>query len=189
METIEKIIGYLLKFLSLSSKRARAKNQRIIDYLDECTKHFTIIISHEKYSQVELEVSHKWLKHAHLDLLRNLGNLLTAQELDILRQSLMSGRIYYHAVRYSKVSDDQILDDYKGRLQRYIENVYDQREFRHNSNERILKDLVKYGKPIPEKEREYILSKVKTVCIEDLARIYAFKERLKTRHIYIIDAN
>lgn len=134
----------------------------------------------------EIEYAHTWLKQAYLDLFNTIGNLASPKECDIIRQSIVSARVLYHAIRYGKVEDESTQKDYEERLIRYTKQVYDQVEFRPNSNELFLRELAKDGKSIQESDRTRILNHIKEVCMEDIARIDSLKEVIKTRRVYVV---
>ncbi len=183
---IEKLIRWLLKLLHLRARREKEKSQRVIEYIDQCLMHMRTVMHQNGLHDSEVEYAHTWLKQAHFDLPNIVKNLATPKECDILRQSLISARVFYHAVRYGKVDEERIKNDYEERFTRYVCQVYDQNSFRKNSNETILRDLVRDGEVIQESERKRILENLMTVCMEDIARIDSLKEQLKTRQVYVV---
>lgn len=183
---IVKLIGWLLNLLDLHARREKEKSRRVVEYIDLCLTHMHTVMHQDGSRSHEVEYAHAWLKQAHLDLLNVVENLLTAKECDILRQSLMSGRIFYHAVRYGKIDDDKIQQDYEERFTRYVCRVYDQDSFRQSSNEVVLRDLVRDGRVIGAAERKEVLEQIEMVCMEDIARIDSLKEQIKTRQVYLV---
>lgn len=189
METVfGKIINWILKLLNMFARHEKAKTQRVIEYIDQCLIHMRTVMHQNGLKLSEVDYAHKWLKQAHLDLLNVVESMVAPKECDILRQSLLSARVLYHAERYGKVDEKQIRNDYEERHTRYVCNVYDQTSFRQSSYEVVLCNLVRDGNVIQESERSLVLDKLKEVCMEDIARIDSLKEQFKTRQVHVITA-
>ena len=188
LKLLERLVTGLIKLLSAIGNHQRQKSKRAIEYIDTCLEHMKVILDDDEYRKSEIEYSHSWLKGAHLDIFSAVGNLVTPKECDLIRQSLMSARIFFHVSRYGKVSEIAIRHDYQERLARYETGCHDQKDFRQNSNEKVLAAIVKDGHVVSLGERAYMLEKLKTVCVEDVARIDALRETLKTRQVFIIGA-
>src|SRR5699024_7729462 len=150
----------------------------------KCLEHLRVLITPESHAESEIEYSRKFLQRAYQEVPEILDNIATAKEGDIIRKSLMAGRVYYHAVRYGKVEDDHIKSDYEDRFNTYIEHIYPSDDFRQNSNEKVVKELVRDGKVIPKEERSTVLNYIEQVCREDIARIESLRERIKSRQIF-----
>src|SRR5699024_537956 len=97
------LLSLFLKLFPLVLKQQREKNQRVIEYIDKCLEHLRVLITPESHAESEIEYSRKFLQRAYQEVPEILDNIATAKEGDIIRKSLMAGRVYYHAVRYGKV--------------------------------------------------------------------------------------
>ncbi|WP_211165482.1 hypothetical protein [Pseudoalteromonas arctica] len=110
-----------------------------------------------------------------------LNCIATPVECDIIKNSIASARIYYHAVKEGKVVNENLSIDYDSRYQLYVNHIYDQNSFRQSSYETFLRQLVKDKREIDKGYVQMELQKIKEVCQEDVARIMSLKEQLKTR--------
>ena len=180
------MLKLMFKILCILSKREKEKKSRVIEYIDKCLEHLKVILFYEKHTEQEIEYSRKFLQGAYQNIYLALDGVASPREADQIKKSLMAGRVYYHAVKYGSVNDDTIKADYTDRLHAYVTNMYKQDEFRQNSNEVVLKELIVDGKTISREEREYKLSKIKSVCEEDIARIETLREVLKTRVVFYL---
>lgn len=186
MDKLVELVTWLLKLISFRSKKEKQKLQRAIEYIDDALKHLKCIVNHEASNESEVEYSHKHLRNAHFNIFPVLGKVLTGQDCNIIRQSLMSGRIYYHAVKYGKVSEEDIKRDYEERFYLIANNIYDNRTFRYNSNEKVLKELVKDGRVVSGDERKQVLNEIKATCLEDISRIETLRDRYKSQQVLIL---
>jgi hypothetical protein len=157
-----------------------------VEYIDKCLEHLSILFHYEKHTEEEHEYARVFLQQAHREVFKILDGVATGKECDIIKKSLMAGRIYYHAVKYGAVNDEQIKVDYRDRLCAYVDQIYTQKEFRQNSNEPVLKELVENGAVISAEDRIDKLSKIKTVCREDIVRIEILRDMLKTRQVFYV---
>jgi len=156
-------------------------------------EHLKVIMNYDAQNQHEIEYSRSFLQVAYHEIHSHLDGVASAKECDVIRKSLMGGRIYYHAARYGKVTDNEIKSDYEDRYYAYNNHIYDLEKmpnsemplFRLNSNEPLFRYLIKDGKVIPKESREYELNKMKTVCREDIQRIEWLREALKTKKVKI----
>lgn len=181
------IIQLLLQVLSKLDKEAINKHKRIIEYIDTLIESFNVIINYDKYTKNELDFAHKKLKISYHDIMPAIGDILDAQTIERIKLSLMSGRVLYHVICYSKVTDVDTIQDYEYRFNIYTKyQYYSSDEFRQNSYEKFIKHIVKDGEVIDEKEKKMKLSHLREVCMEDIARINSIKEEIKTKLIYIV---
>ncbi|MBW4056166.1 MAG: hypothetical protein HIU83_12360 [Proteobacteria bacterium] len=179
-------LTWLLKLMSFRSKKEKQKLQRAIEYIDDSLKHLKCLINHETSNESDMEYSHAHLKTAHFNIFPILGKVLTGQDCNIIRQSLMSGRIYYHAVKYGKVSDEDIKRDYEERFYLIANNIYNSNTFRHNSNEKVLRELVKDNRVVSGDERKVVLDEIKATCLEDISRIETLRDKYKSQQVLIL---
>ena len=181
------LIQFLLKILAKLDKEEINKHKRIIEYIDALTENFNVIINYDKHTKNELDFAHKKLKISYNDIMPTIGNILDAQTIERIKLSLMSGRVLYHVICYSKVTDEDTIQDYEDRFNIYTKHqYYSSDEFRQNSYEKFIKYIVKDGEIVEEKEKKTKLSNLREVCMEDIARINSIKEELKTKLIYIV---
>lgn len=177
LKVIQSLIQYRKSKLS-------NKTQRVIEYIDMCLSHMDKIMGYQKdVNDAEIDQSRKFLKGAYHEMALQLDGVATTVECDIIRNSIVSARIYYHAVKEGKVVDQDLIYDYESRYYIYINNTYDQKEFRQNSYEAFVKQLIKDGREIDKNYIQMELQKILEVCQEDVARISLLKERLKTRKV------
>ena len=181
MQILDKLIEWIIKLLTFMSVSRKAKLNRVVDFIDKCVEHMKTILYQNNEDVEQVEFSRKWLQQAHQDIFDIVGSLVNASECDILRNSIVSARVFHHAVQYGKVDDERIKFDYSERFVRYTNGSYDQQRFRQNSNEVVLKKLVFDGLVINEEIRKHVLENLKDVCEEDVARVSILKEKIKTR--------
>ena len=176
------IVSIAFKVLGLRTTRQKEKTQRVVEYIDTCLDHMQNIMSYKNdVSEGNIEQSRKFLQQAYLELPLQLDGVATTVECDIIKNSIASARIYYHALKEGKILDSCLEQDYESRYQLYVHHVYDPRLFRQNSYETFLRQLVKDKREIDKKHVEMELQKIKEVCQEDVARIMCLREKLKTR--------
>ncbi|KOY46513.1 hypothetical protein ACX03_05920 [Vibrio parahaemolyticus] len=132
-------------------------------------------------NEASVEQSRKFLQQAYRELPLQLDGVASTVECDVIKNSIASARIYYHAVKEGKVLDSSLENDYESRFQLYVNNVYDQQLYRQNSYETFLRQLVKDKREIDKAYVSMELQKIKEVCQEDVARIMSSREQLKTR--------
>ncbi|OEF50749.1 hypothetical protein A1OW_24300 [Enterovibrio norvegicus] len=132
-------------------------------------------------NEASVEQSRKFLQQAYRELPLQLDGVASTVECDVIKNSIASARIYYHAVKKGKVLDSILENDYESRFQLYVNHVYDQQLYRQNSYETFLRQLVKDKREIDEAYVSMELQKIKEVCQEDVARIMSLREQLKTR--------
>ena len=184
---IKWFLDKLQKIILRQSTIEKNKQKRVIEYLEECIAKFHTIMDHEIRNRNEVEYAHQWLKRAHQDIYNQVENIVTPKECDIIRQSLMSARVYYRANMYGCVGDGAAIQkDYTERLSKYTHHVYEQKEMRENSNEIVLVELVRDGRALGQDERKDKLARIKTVCMEDMTRIESIKEVAKSRLVFMI---
>lgn len=176
------ILDIVLNLIGLRTAKQKEKIQRVVDYIDNCLQHMDNIMGYKKdVNEASVEQSRKFLQQAYLELPFQLNGVASTIECDVIKNSIASARIYYHAVKEGKVLDSCLENDYESRYQLYVNQVYDQQLFRQSSYETFLRQLVKDKREI---DRDYVtmeLQKIKEVCQEDVARIMSLKEILKTR--------
>ena len=182
---LQLIINWVIKILGFKVAQEKEKVQRVIDYIDTCMEHMHTIMGYANYSENVVEQSRKFLQGAHQDIAIHLDKVATTKECDIIKKSLMSARVYFHAIKDGEVRDEQIKNDYQERYFAYTNNTYSQDEYRQNSYEKFLKYLVNDGEHIDPKDMNYELQRIREVCQEDVARIQFLKERLKTRKVIV----
>lgn len=176
------IFDIILKLLNLRTTKQKEKTQRVVDYIDTCLQHMNVIMGYKKdINEANVEQSRKFLQQAYLELPLQLDGVASTIECDVIKNSIASARIYYHAVKEGKVLDSCLESDYESRYQLYHHQIYDQLLFRQNSYEAFLRKLVKDKHEIDKTYVKMELQKIKEVCQEDVARIMSLKERLKTR--------
>ncbi len=175
------VTDLLYKFLGLQSSKEKEILQRVIEYIETCVEHMENIMGMNSSNQTQVEYSRKFLQGAYQEMPIHLNELAKPVECDIIKKSLMSARIYYHAVKEGEVRDEDLKIDYQERLSTYRNNVYDQKMFRQNSYEQFLYDMVMHGRKIDKNNPNYSLQKILEVCREDVAKINLLKERLKSR--------
>ncbi len=185
IKPIHIVVNWLLQLVGIRTSQQKEVIERVIEYINNCLNHLERIMFFEKYSEDEIEYSRRFLQSAYHEIFEHLNGVASAKQCDIIRKSLMGGRIYYHAIKYGKVTEEQIKADYEDRLYAYKNDVYSQREFRQSSNEPVLTELVKNGTVISDDDRDYQLGKIITVCREDIERIESLREKLKTRKVLI----
>jgi len=179
-----RIAGLILQIFGIKSAKQKEKTQRVIDYIDTCLEHMNTIMGYQKdVNESSVEQSRKFLQNAHHEINLHLNNVATAIECDIIKNSIASARIYFHAVKEGKVIDDALITDYESRYHLLSKDVYGQRNFRQNSYEAFLRQLVIGERVIDKDYVQMELQKIKEVCQEDVARISSLKEELKTRKV------
>lgn len=179
-----KILDFGLKLIGLHSSRQKEKIQRVIEYIDTCLEHMENVMGYKKdTNEVSVEQSRKFLQVSYHEISLHLNGVATPIECDIIKNSIASARIYYHAVKEGKVIDNELETDYESRNYLYRNNVYDQKTYRESSYEAFLSKLVKGKCEIDTKHAQMELQKIKEVCREDVARISSLKEKLKTRKV------
>ncbi len=186
MEFIKPIhftVNWIVKLLGFRTAQEKERVQRVIDYIDTCLEHMRKIMGYEEHPEAVVEQSRSFLQGAHHELPIHLNKVATAVECDIIRKSIMSARIYYHALKDGEVNDEQIKRDYQERYYAYVSNLYDQDDYRQNSYERFLNDLVNYGVKMDKEWLDHDRQKIRQVCQEDVSRIMLLQEQLKTRRI------
>lgn len=183
LKPFKMIVDLILRLFGIRAYREKEKVQRVIEYIDTCVHHLKVVMQFDDHNESETDYSRVFLQKAYHEVPKHLDGVATAKESDIIRKSLMGGRVYYHAARYGEVSDDQIKADYEDRFYAYVNHIYDGTDFRQNSNEPILSHLVKDGKVIPKEKREHELQQLRCVCREDIQRIESLREQLKTRRV------
>ena len=177
-----KLIGIALQAFGIRSAKQKEKTQRVIDYIDTCLEHMENIMGYKKdINEASVEQSRKFLQSAYHEMTSQLNGVATPIECDIIKNSIASARIYFHAVKEGKVVNKSLIIDYESRYQLYINHNYDQNKFRQNSYEMFLRQLVKDKREIDKNYVEMELQKIKEVCQEDVARIMSLREILKTR--------
>ncbi|CAH0540318.1 hypothetical protein [Vibrio marisflavi] len=179
---MEKIVNFVFKVVGLRTAKQKEKTQRVVDYIDTCLEHMQKIMGYSNDpSSASIEQSRKFLQQAYLELPIQLDGVASTIECDIIKNSIASARIYYHAVKEGKVLDSCLESDYESRFQLYTKHIYDQQMFRQNSYEAFLKQLVKDKREIDKQYIDHELQKIMEVCQEDIARIMILRETLKTR--------
>lgn len=179
---MEKILSLLLQAMGIRSAKQKEKTQRVIDYIDTILDHMGNVMGYKKdINEASIEQSRKFLQNSFIELPLQLDGVASTIECDIIKNSIASARIYYHAVKEGKVLDSCLEHDYESRLQLYVSQVYDQQMYRQNSYETFLRQLVKDKREIDKDYLSMELQKIKEVCQEDIARIMSLKEKLRTR--------
>lgn len=177
-----KFASLALQLFGIKTARQKEKTQRVIEYIDTCLEHMENIMGYKKdVNESSVDQSRKFLQQAYLELPLQLDGVATTVECDIIKNSIASARIYYHAAKEGRVIDISLESDYESRFQLYQNNIYDQKVFRQNSYEAFIKQLVKDKRKIDKNYVRMELQYIEEVCQEDVARIMALRERLKTR--------
>ena len=149
-----KLIGVALQAFGMRSAKQKEKTQRVIDYIDTCLEHMENIMGYKKdVNEASVEQSRKFLQSAYHEMAFQLNGVATPVECDIIKNSIASARIYFHAVKEGKAVNEDLTIDYESRYQLYINHIYDQKEFRQNSYETFLRQLVKDKREIRSEER------------------------------------
>jgi predicted MPP superfamily phosphohydrolase len=180
------LIDLLLKIVTKLDKEQIQEHNRIIDYLDTLLKNFTVLVEYDKHTQNELDFAHKKLRVFYQDIMITIGDLVDAQTLEKIKISMMSGRVLYHAICYSKIEDKDVKNDYEYRYNYYVNQEYYGLDLRQNSYEKFLKYMVKDGEVIDENDRKRRIGQIIEVCHEDIARITSLKEQVKTKLVFIV---
>lgn len=183
LKPFQLIMNWIIKLLGMRTSQEKERVQRVIDYIDTCLDHMNKIMGYEEHAQPVVEQSRMFLQGAHHELPKHLDKVATAKECDIIKKSLMSARIYYHALQDGAIRDKQIKNDYQERYYAYKNNIYDQKEYRQSSYEAFLKQLVNDGREMDSAYMNHERQKIREVCQEDVSRIMLLKERLKTRRV------
>lgn len=172
-------------FFNIRSSKNKDKIQRVVDYIDTCLDHMNNVMSYEKgINESAVDQSRKFLQSAYHEMALQLDGVASPVECDIIKNSIASARIYYHAVKEGQIVDDENLSiDYESRYQLYRQNTYGQTTYRQNSYETFLKQLVKDKREIDKNYVKIELEKIKEVCREDVGRIMSLKEKLKTKKV------
>jgi len=179
-----KLVGLVLQVFGIRSAKQKEKTQRVIDYIDTCLEHMENIMGYKKdINEASIEQSRKFLQTSYHEMALQLNGVATTIECDIIKNSIASARIYYHAVKEGKVIDDDLSIDYESRYQLYKNNTYDQQRFRQSSYETLIWKLIKDKRKINKEYVERELQMIIEVCQEDFARIMSLKEQLKTRKV------
>lgn len=184
IDAMLRLVSLVLQMVGMRTAKQKEKTQRVVDYIDTCLEHMENIMGYKKdINEASIEQSRKFLQQAYRELPLHLDGVASTIECDIIKNSIASARIYYHAVKEGKVLDSSLESEYESRFQLYINNVYDQQLFRQNSYETFLRQLVKDKREIDKAYVSMELQQIKEVCQEDVARIMALREQLKTRKI------
>ena len=177
-----KIFSLVLQIFGMRTAKQKEKTQRVIDYIDTILTHMENIMGYKKdVNEASVQQSRKFLQLAYLELPLQLNGVATTIECDVMKNSIASARIYYHAVKEGKVIDSCLEKDYESRFQLYTNHIYEQEFFRQNSYETFLRQLVKDKREIDKKYVSMELQKIQEVCQEDVARIMLLREKLRTR--------
>ncbi|WP_254623324.1 hypothetical protein [Vibrio cholerae] len=177
-----RVVSIFLQLVGIRTAKQKEKTQRVVEYIDTCLEHMENIMGYKKdTNEASVEQSRKFLQQAYRELPLQLDGVASTVECDVIKNSIASARIYYHAVKEGKVLDSSLENDYESRFQLYANHVYDQQLFRQSSYETFLRQLVKDKREIDKAYVSMELQKIKEVCQEDVARIMSLKERLKTR--------
>ncbi|MCS0433590.1 hypothetical protein [Vibrio diabolicus] len=177
-----RLVNIALQIVGIRTAKQKEKTQRVVDYIDTCLEHMENIMGYKKdINEASVEQSRKFLQQAYRELPLQLDGVASTVECDVIKNSIASARIYYHAVKEGKVLDSSLENDYESRFQLYVNNVYDQQLYRQNSYETFLRQLVKDKREIDKAYVSMELQKIKEVCQEDVARIMSSREQLKTR--------
>lgn len=177
-----RLVNIALQIVGIRTAKQKEKTQRVVEYIDTCLEHMENIMGYKKdINEASVEQSRKFLQQAYRELPLQLDGVASTVECDVIKNSIASARIYYHAVKEGKVLDSSLENDYESRFQLYVNHVYDQQLYRQNSYETFLRQLVKDKREIDKAYVSTELQKIKEVCQEDVARIMSLKERLKTR--------
>lgn len=177
-----RVVSVALQLIGIKAAKQKEKTQRVVDYIDTCLEHMENIMWYKKdANEASVEQSRKFLQQAYLELPLQLNGVASTVECDVIKNSIASARIYYHASTEGKVLDRSLESDYESRFQLYVNHVYDQQLFRQNSYETFLRQLVKDKREIDKAYVSMELQKIKEVCQEDVARIMSLREKLKTR--------
>lgn len=180
------LIDLLLKILTKLDKEQIQEHNRVIEYLETLLKNFNVLVEYDKHTQNELDFAHKTLRIFYQDIIITIGDLVDAQTIEKIRISMMSGRVLYHAICYSKIEDKDVKNDYEYRYNYYVNQEYYGRDLRRNSYEKFLKYLVKDGEIINNDEKKRRIGEIIEVCHEDIARIVSLKEQVKTKLVFIV---
>lgn len=176
------LVNIALQIVGIRTAKQKEKTQRVVEYIDTCLEHMENIMGYKKdINEASVEQSRKFLQEAYRELPLQLDGVASTVECDVIKNSIASARIYYHAVKEGKVLDSSLENDYESRFQLYVNHVYDQQLYRQNSYETFLRQLVKDKREIDKAYVSMELQKIKEVCQEDVARIMSLKEQLKTR--------
>ena len=177
-----RLVNIALQIVGIRTAKQKEKTQRVIDYIDTCLEHMENIMGYKKdINEASVEQSRKFLQQAYRELPLQLDGVASTVECDVIKNSIASARIYYHAVKEGKVLDSSLENDYESRFQLYVNNVYDQQLYRQNSYETFLRQLVKDKREIDKAYVSMELQHIKEVCQEDVARIMSLREKLITR--------
>ncbi|WP_281188586.1 hypothetical protein [Vibrio harveyi] len=177
-----RLVNIVLQIVGIRTAKQKEKTQRVVDYIDTCLEHMENIMGYKKdINEASVEQSRKFLQQAYRELPLQLEGVASTVECDVIKNSIASARIYYHAVKEGKVLDSSLENDYESRYQLYVNHVYDQQLYRQNSYETFLRQLVKDKREIDKAYVSMELDKIKEVCQEDVARIMSLREQLKTR--------
>lgn len=179
---MEKFFSLVLQIFGMRTAKQKEKTQRVVDYIDIILEHMGNIMGYKKdVNEASIQQSRKFLQQAYRELPLQLDGVASTIECDVIKNSIASARIYYHAVNEGKVLDSCLEKDYESRFQLYTNNVYDQQLFRQSSYETFLRQLVKDRREIDKNYVSMELQKIQEVCQEDVARIMSLKEQLRTR--------
>lgn len=120
-----KELGLLLQIFGYRSAKQKEKTQRVIEYIDTCLAHMGNIMGYQKdINEASVEQSRKFLQNASHEMALQLDCLATPVECDIIKNSIASARIYYHAVKEGKIVNTDVTIDYESRYQLYILTVF-----------------------------------------------------------------
>ncbi len=171
-----RVVNVGLQLMGIRTAKQKEKIQRVVDYIDTCLDHMENIMGYKKdENEASVEQSRKFLQQAYRELPIQLDGVASTIECDIIKNSIASARVYYHAVKEGKVLDSCLESDYESRFQLYVNHVYDQQLFRQNSYETFLRQLVKDKCEIDKAYVSMELQKIKEVCQEDVARIMSLR--------------
>jgi hypothetical protein len=173
----------IIKIYQILKIKESDRYNLVTKYLVNIQINFSIIIKCNGQISDEFEMAHKNIKSIHRTIVYDLKNSMGLQDCDLVRKSLISGRILYWAIKFNKMDDEEIKTIYMERFDEYMNPSYTQEQFRQNSNEPVLVKLVRDGMVISAAEKKSVIDQIKSVCMEDMARIGEISRRIESEFL------
>ena len=157
---VGKLTKTVLDILGITFYSNRRKAEA---YITEVLEHVSKVILGE--NEKEIEYSHAIVKKIHENVSMDVGNIVSGNNLEKIKQALDAARIYFWAAKMAGKPDSRVLDIIEARRYR-IES----RSVRHNSLEYVIRKIMLLDEKTPKLVQREV-EMIQENCIADIAEL------------------
>lgn len=157
--------GILFKLLDLFGYKYLPNRQKAEKYIAECLEHAEAIIEAKDFPSDKANYSHQVVRKLYDGASESIGDIVSANNLEKVRQALSAARIYYWVRHFDGKPSTEIVELIDDRLKRIRS-----RSVRHHSFEYVVKSIKEISQNKPGMESHAIES-IKENCLADIAEL------------------